>query len=183
MDKARQLLTNANWSQKDGIWVKNINGKDHTLKLSILVCKDNEEKLKVAENIKNDLSDFGIVITINKVDWNTYISNLNNSKFDLAIASFETQTDFDIVEMIKKDNTNHFAKYDNEAVNSMLKDFDLSNIYLKEKFEGLQLKYKEEVPYIGLYFKTNVLLTNKSVKGEYKSTSYNPYRNMINFYK
>lgn len=183
LDKARQLLTNSNWIQKEGTWTKNINGKEYKLKLSIMVNKENEDKLKVAENIKNDLEDFGIEITINKVDWNTYTSNLNNTKFDLALASFETQTDFDIIEMITPNNPNNIAKYSNDNINSILGNFDLSNIYLKENFKNLQLKYKEEIPYIGLYYKTNVLLTNKSVKGDIMPTWWNIYNNIWSWCK
>lgn len=43
--------------------------------------------------------------------------------------------------------------------------------------------WKEEVPYIGLYFKDNIILTNKSVKGQYESTCQEPYKNLINFSK
>ena len=57
----------------------------------------------------------------------------------------------------------------------------------EEVYENKMKEFKElyvnELPYIGLYFKLNSVLTNKSVKGEYKSTVYEPFRNLINFYK
>lgn len=183
LDKARQLLINSGWTQKDRAWIKNINSKEYKLKLSIMVNKENEEKMKVVENIKNDLEEFGVNITINKVDWKTYSNNLLNQKFDLALASFETQTDFDIIEMINPNSTNNYAKLNNDNMNSVLENFNLSNIYLKEKFQSLQLKYKEEIPYIGLYYKTNVLLTNKSVKGDITPTWWNTFNNIYNWCK
>ena len=53
----------------------------------------------------------------------------------------------------------------------------------EETMKAFITNYLNEMPYIGLYFKNNTMLANKSVKGEYKSTATNPFNNLINFYK
>ena len=51
------------------------------------------------------------------------------------------------------------------------------NIYM------LAQMYKNDAPYIGLYFKTSTILTNKSVKGNFEPTWSNYYRNITSFCK
>ena len=43
--------------------------------------------------------------------------------------------------------------------------------------------YKNDAPYIGLYFKTSTMLTNKSVKGNFEPTWSNYFRNITSFCK
>lgn len=179
-DKAKQLLSNALWKQEDGTWKKDINGKKVSLKFSLMVFKDDEEKIKVAEKIKEDLENIEIKITINKVDEKTYESNIKSKKFDLALGTIETGNEFDIIELLEDKN---YANYSGTQLTDDLKELYLSNIYLNEAFINLQNDYKMEVPYIGLYYKTNALLTNKSVKGSITPTWWNPYHNIYSWSK
>ncbi len=179
-DKAKQLLSNALWKQENGIWKKNINGKEISLKFSLMVFKDDEEKVKVAEKIKEDLENIGIKITINKVDTKTYEDNIKSGKFELALGVIETGNEFDIIELLGDKN---YANYSGKQLIDDLKELYLSNIYLDKAFLNLQNDYKMETPYIGLYYKTNTLLTNKSVKGNITPTWWNPYHNICSWSK
>lgn len=179
-DKAKQLLGNALWKQEDNVWKKTINGRVVTLKFSLMVNKEDDEKIKVAEKIKEDLENIGIKITLGKVDAQTYQSNISLGKFDLAIGTIETNNEFDIIDLL---GNNDYANYSGTALSENLNQLYLSNIYLETAFNDLQKNYKMEVPYIGLYYKTNMLLTNKSVKGSITPTWWNPYYNIYNWNK
>ena len=48
---------------------------------------------------------------------------------------------------------------------------------------GKEYQYTVSDQYIGLYYKTNMLLTNKSVKGSITPTWWNPYYNIYNWNK
>ena len=63
--------------------------------------------------------------------------------------------------------------------------FDKLSALLKQKYEknnenmySFAQLYKNDAPYIGLYFKTSTILTNKSVKGDFEPTWSNYFRNI-----
>ena len=174
-EKSKQLLINAGWLQDDKGWHKNINGKNIKLNFEILLNDSNAEKIKVAEMIKENLGDIGINITIKKVKANIYNTNINEGKFDLALATIELQNEYDIIDLLKNKN---YSKYQNVEMDSLLNSLYISNISIIEEFKNLQTKYRSEIPYIGLYFKTDTLLTNKAVKGQITPTWYNVYHNI-----
>ena len=47
----------------------------------------------------------------------------------------------------------------------------------------IEKTYKSETPYIGLFFKNNMILTNKSVKGSIEPNWFNPYENITTWCK
>ncbi len=178
-ETAKQLLSNASWKQESNGWSKNIDGKKVSLKLNLMVNKDNDEKCNVAERIKQDLSEIGIAVTIQKVDENTYYKNIENGNFELALGTIICTNEFDLIDVLEK----NYANYDYSPMQEQLNKLYLSNISLEDAFHEVQKVYKAEVPYIGLYYKTNVLLTNKAVKGNITPTWFNVYQNIETWFK
>lgn len=174
-EKSKQLLLNAGWQQTENTWYKNINGKNVKLKFELLVNENSEEKIKVAEVIKENLEDIGIQITIKKVNLNTLTSNIEQSKFELALSTIELQNECDIIDLLKNKK---YSKYESSELDDIINELYLDNVSFEEVFKKLKNMYKSEVPYIGLYFKTDTLLTNRAVKGHITPTWYNTYHNI-----
>lgn len=179
-DKAKQLLNNSSWKFSNNSWTKVIDGRTYTLRLNLMVNKDSSEKKEAAQKIKENLESMGIKITISEVDANTYNKNIANKNFDLAYGTIETNNEFDILELMYSKN---YANYNSELINESLSQLYLANINLGDAFKDLQKNYKNEVPYIGLYYRTNTLLTNKAVKGNITPTISNPYFNIWSWSK
>ena len=55
--------------------------------------------------------------------------------------------------------------------------------YAESNMQNLERIYKDETPYIGLCFRNNTLLTNKSVKVSIEPKWNNPYANIITWCK
>ena len=155
-----------------------------TLKFTLLVCDEEIEKIAVAEKIKSDLNEIGIQVTIKEVKWDELIKSLDTNKFELILMSLDIKNEYQIQDMVQIGNAHNYANFINVELNEIIEELKKSegDAY-EEKMKDFKEKYINELPYIGLYFKTDAILTNKSVKGEYKSTVYEPYRNLINFYK
>jgi peptide/nickel transport system substrate-binding protein len=183
IEKAKQLLINTGWKQENGTWTKTIDKKKYTLKANLMVNEDNKERCLAAEIIKNNLDDLGMKITINKVNWNTYRENLNSGNFDLALCGINTISDFDLLLTAKTDGILNYSQYKNSFFDEIYESTDISQSGLYSIYKQVQDEYKKEVPYIGLYFKTNILITNKSVNGEIHPTWWNSYNNIINWMK
>lgn len=180
IEKAKQILVNAGWSNVSGVWKKG----NQTLSFNLAVAESNKEQVLVAEKIKSDLQEIGIKINIKKMSWNDFSAAIANGNFDLAVATFDMKNEYQIQEMVGSIATKNYAKYSNPNVDTLIEKLRTSqeDVY-DETMQEFVNTYLNEMPYIGLYFKNNTILANKSVKGEYKSIASNPFKNIINFYK
>ena len=180
IEKAKQMLVNAGWKYVNGVWKKD----NKSLSFNMLVIEDNQEQILVAEKIQSDLKEIGIKINIKKVSWETLKNNLNNGKFELALTTLNIKNEYQLQNIIGTSDIYNYAKYSNQVIDDVILELNASQAEIyDENMQSLITTYLNEMPYIGLYFKNNTILSNKSVKGEHKSIAGNPYKNIINFYK
>ena len=177
IDKAKQVLINAGWINEGGIWQKD----GAKLRFNLLVNESNYEQVKSAEIIKENLNDINIEIIIKKVNWLNLIDALNSDNFDLALISLDIKNELTLLDFISSDSASNFANYSSEKMNEAINN--IKNNYNGETMRAFQRIYKDETPYIGLYFRNNTLLTNKSVKGSIEPTWNNPYENITSWCK
>lgn len=82
---ARKELEDGGWYNANGRWQKNIGGYVRRITLSLVVNKNNQERVNVANNIKSQLSDIGITINVVQVDDGRYGDYLNNKNYQLIL--------------------------------------------------------------------------------------------------
>ena len=157
LEKAKQILINASWEQNENGWQKEINGKMQTLKFNLLVNKESEKKLQVAEKIKNDLNELGIKIDI--------------------------KSEYFVSEQIMKNSNLNYSNYNSDSMQKIIENMSLNEEKYDENINSFVQLYKNDAPYIGLYFKTSTILTNKSVKGNFEPTWSFYFRNITSFCK
>lgn len=180
-DKAKQILINAGWENAGSGWTKKISETSCKLKFNLLVNLENDEHVRAAEIIKENLEEIDIGITVKKVKWTDYEKALNGGNFDLALASFDIKNELTILDMLRDGSTFNYAKYNNKNMNEII--YSIRSNYNSITMKELERLYKEETPYIGLYFRNNTLLTNKSVKGSVEPFWNNPYFNITSWCK
>lgn len=71
-EEATQILATAGWEYKNNKWRKKVDGKNLELSFSIFVNGNQEKRLAVAENIRNQLANVGIAVTIKQLNHETY---------------------------------------------------------------------------------------------------------------
>ena len=179
-DVAKQILINGGWIQEGDKWKKD----NVVLKFTLLVSEEDNEKVEVAEKIKADMKEIGVEITVKKLKWEELIKTLDSNKFELILMSIDIKNEYQIQNMVQLGNSQNYANFINIEMNEIMEELrQTEGDAYEQKMKQFKEKYINELPYIGLFFKTNAILTNKSVKGEYKSNVYEPYRNIMNFYK
>ncbi|NLD49874.1 MAG: peptide ABC transporter substrate-binding protein, partial [Clostridiaceae bacterium] len=117
--KARQILMDAGWKENKGVLYKNINGVYTTLKLEMLVNDDNDLRLKVAEQIKEQLAQTGIELNIKKVKWDDEFKRIKSRKFDMVFLGCTVTSIPDISFMYSSGQIGtgfNIAGYKNETV-------------------------------------------------------------------
>ncbi len=183
IEKAKQILINAGWTQQENTWTKKINEKEYHLHFKLLVNKDSEEKLAIAEQIKEDLNEIGIQVTITKASLENIEKALQQDTFDLALVTLEIKEETSIMENVVSDGIYNYANYSSEAMDALINAMKVDATSYDEKILELASLYKNDASYIGLYFKNSTILTNKSVKGNFEPTWSNVYRNITSFCK
>ena len=183
VEKAKQILINASWIQNENGWQKEIDGKIYNLNFDLLVNSESKKKMEVAEKIKNDLSEIGININVKKVSKEKLIDSLTQDKFELVLSSMDIKNEVFIQEQVNANSVLNYANYNSNAMQKILKDMRVDKNSYNENVNAFVQLYKNDLPYIGLYFKTSTILTNKSVKGNFEPTWSNYYRNITSFCK
>ena len=151
--------------------------------LKLLVNNENKKRVEVAENIKEQLKEVGItinIISVNNYKFNNYIKNNN---YDMILTGNVVSTS-PILETYFGDN--NLSNYTNDKLRDLLNDIKKignQEDKLKEKYYEIKEIYKDEMPFISLYFNSVFVLSSKKIKGSFNGNWYNIYYNIDNWYK
>ena len=138
------------------------------LTLSLLVNNDSGERLRVANIVANALKELGITVEIEAVDYNTYFSRLQRGDFQLYIGGTEFSPRIEPSTLIGTGGMINYGKYSDAHMNKLLDDCKsaLGEDNYKKAVRELQSYCAEELPCIGIAFKSSVLLTSTKIKGD-----------------
>ncbi|MDO5556038.1 MAG: ABC transporter substrate-binding protein [Clostridia bacterium] len=178
INKSKSILIEDGWLYENNVWKK----ENNILALDLIVNQENENRMIVGEKIKKQLNEIGVIINIVKVDNNRYNNYIKNKNYDMILTGGIISNSPNLETYFGENNISNF--YSKEIM-SILKE--TNNIedkeILKEKYLIMQQIYKEEVPFISLYFNSIFVLTNVDLKGDLSHNWYNLYYNIDNWYK
>lgn len=182
LDVARQLLEADGWNLKNGNWQKNINGRNTNLFINLTVNRDNGTIVNVANNIRDQLGNFGIVVNIKALAGNKYNEAINNRAYEAAIITIRNSYSPNVNTFLGEGN---LANYNNDEVKSILNEIKNSKDenFLNEKFNRLYQIYETEAPFIGLYRNINCVVCHQSLVGNITPNAYNIYHNIEKWYR
>lgn len=177
-EQSKRILEDNGWEYKNKTWQKNINNQKVQLVFNLLVNSSDELRVKVAENIKQQLENVGIKINIVKVSsTKSYIENKN---YDIALLEMSMGLAPDLSSFYGEEN---LLNYENPEVVSIIEEIKeiKDDSSLKEKYNKLLEIYKTDIPYISLYFSSSTLIYNSKLIGAITPTWYNLYYNIENW--
>lgn len=178
-NKAKNILIENGWTLRNNIWKKDAK----TLSLKLLVNKENEKRVNVAKNIKEQLEKIGIIINVieaSNKEFNNYIKNEN---YDIILTGNVVSNSPNIETFFNDDNLSNFSNEEMGDILKNIKNIDNQEDNLKSKYNRIEEIYKEELPFISLYFNSLFILSNKNLKGNLECNWYNIYYNIDNWYK
>ena len=164
------------------MWQKTINYKTMRLKFDLVVNSNNAERVLVAENIKNSLENIGIKINIIKANDAAYRKYLENKNYDMILTGKYTSLSPDLSSYF---GTENLANYANEDVKKIISEINNINDekLLKEKINQVIETFKQDVPYIYLYYSRNTLIYSTKLMGDIKPNNYNIFYNISSWYR
>ena len=171
-EKAKNVLEQAGWIYKNDKWQKTIDGHVRRLSLSMVVSKDIESRVKVANEIKRQLGEIGIALNIVEVNTERYYQYLTEKNYQMILTGITNSINPDLTYFYGDDN---IANYNNQELKSKLNSLD--------NYKEIQKIVNEDVPYIGLYRNKGTLLLNANVGGNFIPNSYNLYYNFNEWFR
>lgn len=181
-EQAKQVLVEAGWAFRYGGWQKTENYKTQKLALNLLVRASDGSKVAVAENIKQQLANQGIIINVTQANDEQYNNAINARAFDIALCSMDLSPSPNMSTFF---GDNNIANYSNEDVKNIMNEVKntTDENTLKEKYAKLAEIYKSDIPYISLYNNKYNVAYSSSLVGEIKPNWFYQFYEIENWYK
>lgn len=128
------------------------------LTLTLLVNKDDEEKVSIAGKIKNDLLKVGVNVTVNKLSESQISSKKNTASYDLLLANVYINENPDINYL--KDSMNLSSEITDKM--NLVKSSDINNI--NTNILSLKTALSNEIGIYGIYSKSNYIVCKKGLE-------------------
>lgn len=123
----------------------------------------NEDRVAVAEIIKQNLEEIGIKVTIRNLSNSYYKNNLERLDYEILLTGNTVSIKPSIQDYL---------------------DFKIEQKQTQEEtYEGIYEIYKQNPNFIGLYFDSIILLYSKKLKGNFECNWYNIFYNINTWYK
>lgn len=177
-EQANQLLASRGWERSNNSWVR----ERKKLNLSLTVNTNNELRVKVAENIKEQLENFGIPVNIKYLSAESYADAINNRNYEMVLTGIRLGYSPNLTTFFGDGNIANYYNQEVEEIMNMVSNTNDENT-LYERYNRLYDIYLEEAPYIGLYRDTNVIVYHQSLVGNIKANEFNIYHNIDKWYR
>lgn len=177
-EEAKNILSQDGWNLRNNIWMK----EGQRLEFPIVVDATNEARVRVCEVICEQLNNFGIHASVLQVSNQRYIDILNSRNYDCILTGIRTSFSPSLNTFFAEGN---LANYNNPEIFDLIKKVentkDEGEIY--DSYRAIYQKYLDEVPYIGLYRNTNIVVYNQGLVGNISPNAFNLYHNIEKWYR
>ncbi len=181
-EKAKKTLEDAGWEYRYGTWRKTENYNTQYLNINLVVDSSNESRVKVAEEIEEQLEDIGINVYLNRVSNSSYKNYLENKNYEMIITGINNGYSPDLSYFFGEGN---IANYENEEMLSILNE--VKNIsdpnLLKEKYDRIVQIFEDEMPYVCLYRNIDKVVYSIRLTGTIFPNNYTVYNNFETWYR
>ena len=182
VEQAKQILTENGWIFRSGSWQKTENYRTQKIALNLLVKSTDASKIAVAENIKAQLANQGIIINVQQAAPGDYNSLVQARNYDILLGSITMSPSPDLSLFFGDGN---LANYTNEEVQNIMnevKNTSDENV-LKEKYKRLIEIYKTDIPYVSLYNNKYTIAYSSELVGDVNPTWFYQFYGIESWYK
>jgi peptide/nickel transport system substrate-binding protein len=168
-DKARALFREAGWVPgDDGMLFKD----GEPFSFTLITNQGNEQRLKAAQIIKEDLKAVGVEMHIKALEWQAMLHQfIDKKKFEAIIIGWSLSRDPDLYDIWHSSKTRegefNFVSYKNEEVDRLLVEGRTTCDYEKRKaiYQRIHAILAEEQPYTFLFVPDSLPVLHKRFKG------------------
>jgi len=175
LDTARALLIEAGFTEIDtGGLGTIVVGVHEPLSFRILVNEENVERVALANILRQNLENIGVLVDFMVLDFESYMSEVASRNFDLLFAGANLSLTPDLQFIFNN------LSYNSTVLNGLLYNISsaqTSSCY-KTALKNLQRYLNDELPIISVAFRNSVLVTAQNVHGEFEPQLNGLYSNI-----
>lgn len=148
----------------------------NSLDLKIVVSKTNNERVKTAHLIKEDLKSIGIKSTVAELEGEELNKAIDNKEYDVAIVGWELSNIPDATSIIKA------SGYTDEKLEGYITSLinSTSQSQTKEIYKSLQNYVNNNALFISLVIRDDYIVTNNRLEGKILPNDFDVYEGIIN---
>ena len=182
LDQAKQVLVDNGWSYKYKYWQKIVNYRTQRISLNMVVKSTDENMVKVAENIKAQLENQGIRITLISATNEQYNNYLQTKNYDMLLCSINLSINPNMTTFF---GDNNLANYSNEEVTNIIQELKntTDEDKIREDYKRLGEIYTEEVPYLSLYNNKYIVAYSSGLAGTVEPNWFYQFYNIEDWHK
>lgn len=181
-EQAKEILQAAGWSYRNNVWQKVIDGKTTNLSFTLIVNSNNGTRVTVANNIAEQFKNFGVTVSVKEFSADKYVDALNNRNYECILVGLELGFSPSLNTFFGNGNIANYSNSEiSEIMNIILNTNEDSLLY--ENYSKIYELYLEDVPYIGLYRSTDLIICNQGLVGNIKPNTFNIYHNIEKWYR
>lgn len=170
-ERAYQMLQSAGWhdSDNDGILDRVHDGLWEDLAFTLVTYNEPGISIReeAVEQIAEQLGRVGIQVTVETTDKEGMRDRFEDNTFDLALVGFNLSEVPDLTFLLgtgKKGNCSEYSDADMDALLAAACSADNADA-LQSALSGIQMKVVSDLPVMGLFFRTGVLISKVNLGG------------------
>lgn len=176
---ALQNLGNDGWGvNKEGQYVRTVNGERQILGFEILTNSDSSEKVNIANKISKSFNDFGIPATVTALPYEQYMEKIETKDYDIMIGEIEIGANLDLSPLVS--SAGNYFSYQNTDLETLLGQMGMT-----QDEEQLKILYRQygdtivnDMPFSVLFFRKGDVLSGSKIKSDVVPTISRLYRNV-----
>ena len=179
-EKARLLLTQEGYQLDNDTGLMTKNGIPFSF--TLMVNKENSDRVKVAKEMQRMYAEIGIDMQIDIVEKDVYLSRLVTKQYDAFLGGWQLSYALDLSFAFHSasvlNGENYISYRDNKMDELLQQAFLATSDTIYEAYSELQQYFASSNPYISLYFKKSVLMTQNTIGGNIEPTPLNVFANV-----
>ncbi len=181
---ATTILKNAGWqdTNNDNILEKTTEkGNVLQLRATILVNQENTARMQIAAKLAEELKGLGFSVTIDAQPYDVYAEKFAQGKYDMVVGGWRMSEVPDLATFFGSQGMYNYIGYHDENMDALLyaANHAVTEGQTLLAYSNLQKKFAEELPYISIAYRQDILLTSEQIGGEVTPNRINPFEGIV----
>ncbi len=170
-ERALQLLYLAGWGDfnSDGILDHIVDGVLEQFEFTLLTYVDDTAMTRThaAELIRDQLRPLGIVVNVVTKSKSDVSRSIRKDEFDMVLCGVNLSLVPDLAYLLASNGSLNYSGYSDAGMQNLLQAIyeTTDETQLKFLYSQVQLKFVDELPFLGLFFRKGTLMTTAHISG------------------
>ncbi len=170
-ERAVKLLNDAGWEDLTGDIILDKLDGIQVKELSVTIITYNESNSSVRENAVDLIADYlttvGFKVETEILTQSEVVSRMKSGNYDLALVAVNLDEVPGLAPLLGTDGSLNFNDYSDDTMDSLISQTATASDEdsLQQVYSQIQLKVVEDLPILGLYFRTGTVLSSRSLSG------------------